>query len=583
MQSLGVIDVGGSDVAEKDVLAHALANVSQSELKTAYAVRRGSQFVNEYPRLNPDGKRSDGGPEDPNHLLGAFPLLYPYAQGGIEVQRPIQVSYAEHARWALQYRDRRFRKDLHFVFEVFGVLQKRQVCNSASLQIKRKDFLKNEKAIRSLKPDDLIKAASEESRRIPFTNTAVQSFRKHLTAVRAKVMGTDESRVSIRSKIWSLTAQIGPPSLWITINPSDVGDPIAQVLAGVDIDLDKFDRILGPDASARSSTIVGDPYAAAKFFHFIIDTVLRELFGIQAATNNRHIAKKTGIFGHMSSYIGAVEAQGRGTLHFHVVCWMKDAPSSIHMKELLKGDMFRRHVSTFIKANIRSDIRGADASNMRDLERQNAVSYSRPEDPREDGYLIRSRKAEEILARSVQVHSCSKSTCLQLIKGRLRCKRNAPFELSERDWIDEDGSWGSKRHYAFLNAWSPPIMQTVRANQDIKMITNGEDTKNIAWYISKYVAKKQTEYSNCSALLAKRIAFHNVQERYNPDTTKRNKRLLQRCANTLSREQVFSAPEASSYVMGWTDRKIAHHFVTMFTGELYTALKNAYPTLRYSR
>jgi hypothetical protein len=130
-------------------------------------------------------------------------------------------------------------------------------------------------------------------------------------------------------------------------------------------------------------------------------------------------------------------------------------------------------------------------------------------------------------------------------------------------------------------------MQTVRANQDVKMITNGEDTKNIAWYISNYVAKKQNEYSNCSALLAKRIAFHNVQEKYNADTTKRNKRLLQRCANTLSREQVFSAPgtapEASSYVMGWIDRKIAHHFVTMFTGELYTALKNAYPTLRYKR
>lgn len=134
-----------------------------------------------------------------------------------------------------------------------------------------------------------------------------------------------------------------------------------------------------------------------------------------------------------------------------------------------------------------------------------------------------------------------------------------------------------------MNSWVPALLQTVRANQDIKLITNGEDTKNIAWYITNYVAKKQRETSSCSALLAKRIAFHHVQERYNADISKRNKRLLQRSANTLSREQEFSAPEAISYVMGWSDRKISHHFVTMFTGELYMAIKNAYPIFRYKK
>ena len=32
----------------------------------------------------------------------------------------------------------------------------------------------------------------------------------------------------------------GPPSLWITINPSDTRDPIAQVFAGEKIDMDDF-------------------------------------------------------------------------------------------------------------------------------------------------------------------------------------------------------------------------------------------------------------------------------------------------------------------------------------------------------
>jgi hypothetical protein len=314
------------------------------------------------------------------------------------------------------------------------------VCNSAGLQIKRKDFIKNEQAIKSLQSADLMQAASEESRCLPFTNPAVESLRKHITSVRAKVMGTDESRVGIRSKIWSLTAQIGPPSLWITINPSDTGDPIAQVLAGADIDLDRFDQTLGPDASMRSSTVAADPYAAAKFFHFIIDMVIRELFGIKPYANNHHMHHTTGIFGDMAAYIGTVEAQGRGTLHFHVVCWLKGAPTSARMKELLQGERFRQRIAEFIKVNIRSDIAGADGHKLRTMERQKAVSYSRPEDPRKDNYAVRSWKKEELLARAVQVHSCTKAACLQLVKGRLKCKRNAPFDLSERNWIDEDGS-----------------------------------------------------------------------------------------------------------------------------------------------
>ena len=575
--------MGATDVAERDILANALANMSLSDLKSAYGVKRGGSFINEYPRLDKDGQRTDGGPHDPNHLMGSFPTLLPYAQGGIETNRPIPVSYADHVRRDLQYWDKRFRKDLHYVFQTFGVLQKRQVFSHACLQIKKKDFLRNEEAIGLLKPSDLLKAAGEESRRVPFSNPSVRSLRRHITSVRSEVMGTDESRVGIRSKVWSLTAAIGPPSLWITINPSDTGDPIAQVLAGVDIDLDRFSASLGPDASTRSNTIAADPYAASKYFHFIIDTVLTILFGVKADRNRSHVKCKPGIFGEMAAYIGTVEAQGRGTLHFHVICWMKGAPSADRIRELLTVDDFRGKIVKFIGSCIRSDIKGADGSEIRAMKREDSVSFSRPVNPQENEYSVRCQKAEEKLARAVQIHSCTREACLDVVKGRLVCKRNAPFPLSKTNWISEDGSWGSKIIYGYVNAWSPAILQTVRANQDIKLITNGAETKDLAWYITNYVAKKQRESSNLSILLAKRIAFHNKQERYTADITKRNRRLLQRCTNTLSREQVFSAPEVMSYLMGFGDRKISHHFESLYTGELFSALREAYPCLRHKK
>ncbi len=80
--------------------------------------------MSEYGRKSDDGLRTDGGPSNPNHLLGAFPVLFPFGIGGFETSRHVNVPYEVHARWALMYADRRFRKDLHFLFQVFGVVQK---------------------------------------------------------------------------------------------------------------------------------------------------------------------------------------------------------------------------------------------------------------------------------------------------------------------------------------------------------------------------------------------------------------------------------------------------------------------------
>ena len=190
---------------------------------------------------------------------------------------------------------------------------------------------------------------------------------------------------------------------------------------------------------------------------------------------------------------------------------------------------------------------------------------------------------ERKLVRAVQVHQCSMAACLVMKKNRLQCKRRAPFELSPRDWIDEDGSWGPKRTYAYINNWNPAILHCVRSNHDVKLISNGTETKDLAFYITNYVAKKQRESSNVSALFAKRIAFHKKQEKYTVDVTALNKRLLQRCANTLSREQEFSAPEVSSYLRGHGDRYLSDFPVTIYLDSVRAALKHTYPNLRQKK
>ena len=111
-------------------------------------------------------------------------------------------------------------------------------------------------------------------------------------------MGTDESRIRVRSQIWGMCIKKNPPSLWLTINPTDTQDPIAQVLCGQDIDLDRFDSL---DRWPSYAAIAADPYAASVFFHLVVNAVLECLLGIKGCKGSHPVKRETGIFGEGNS------------------------------------------------------------------------------------------------------------------------------------------------------------------------------------------------------------------------------------------------------------------------------------------
>ncbi|KIK25270.1 hypothetical protein PISMIDRAFT_9649 [Pisolithus microcarpus 441] len=149
-----------------------------------------------------------------------------------------------------------------------------------------------------------------------------------------------------------------PPSLWLTINPCDLHDPIAQVFAGEHIDLDNFNAQLGPSKERRAQNVAADPYASAKFLHYLIKVILETLFGISYPL--WHNAPSEGVFGRLTAYFGVVESQGRGTLHLHVLLWLANAPPMEEMERQLKKPEFRNHVRNFIEANIHAYVPGLE-------------------------------------------------------------------------------------------------------------------------------------------------------------------------------------------------------------------------------
>lgn len=126
-------------------------------------------------------------------------------------------------------------------------------------------------------------------------------------------------------------------------------------------------------------------------------------------------------------------------------------------------------------------------------------------------------------------------------------------------------------------------MRAIRRNHDIKLIINGAETNAITRYITNYATKKQQRSSNISALLAKRLAFHNRQEVNKSDFAALNRRLIQRCANALTRDREFSAPEIISYLTGWGDRDESHIYTSIYWDSMEGTLKVAFPEPRGTR
>ncbi|KAI4527077.1 hypothetical protein K523DRAFT_251835 [Schizophyllum commune Tattone D] len=182
-----------------------------------------------------------------------------------------------------------------------------------------------------------------------------------------------------------------------------------------------------------------------------------------------------------------------------------------------------------------------------------------------------------------QVHTCRLRRCLQVDRnGSLSCKRRAPFEVSAEDYVQESGRWSMKRLYAYLNAWNPDVTVLARCNNDIKMLTNGEQTKNITYYCTTYTGKKQQKTHSMSAIMAKAHAYHLASGDYLDDVLERQRLFLFRLVHSVNSEQELAAPMVISYLMGWGDVYASHKYTPIYLGTFIGMLRRAYPEFKRS-
>ncbi|CUA71576.1 Structural maintenance of chromosomes protein 4 [Rhizoctonia solani] len=431
LQYLGVMDNDMSKVPTHELLTWGLQNTwkTNEDSEFGYAVRWGAP-VNTFGQAPRGQPPLD--PERQNYWECAFPLLYPYGVGGIEADRPVKLSLIEHARWALRHHDRRFRYHGTFMFVVFGIYQRRQALSSAKIQMRRKDFDSIARILDTITHDDLEHAKKEEKQGRKPSNPAIRTLKENITATYKRVVGSGPARVQLRSQIWSTSMMLNPPTLWVTINPDDLHDPLAQIFAGEDIDMDAFVETAGPSSNTRSENIARDPFAAGEFFNYIITIIIEKLFGVVKTASR--VYSHIGILGRVKAYFGTVECQGRGTLHLHMLLWLHNAPPASQIQEMLRTSEFRSRVLAYIQSNVHSyHPLLSNPIALKSFPPNSEVAYSRPPHPSTplDVLLPKLRQLEATVVHTKQIHKCVIGVCkFQDKHGKLVCKRRAPWELT---------------------------------------------------------------------------------------------------------------------------------------------------------
>lgn len=102
LQVTGTIDTDLSKVTVSEMMAWGLANLWKEGKEGGYSVRHGRQPVSDFGRP----RRGEVVAEDrENFFEKAFPCLFPYGRGGPEADRPEDVRFGDHIRYALRYHD----------------------------------------------------------------------------------------------------------------------------------------------------------------------------------------------------------------------------------------------------------------------------------------------------------------------------------------------------------------------------------------------------------------------------------------------------------------------------------------------
>jgi hypothetical protein len=242
------------------------------------------------------------------------------------------------------------------------------------------------------------------------------------------------------------------------------------------------------------NTDIVKPSGGGEIFNVYLKAFLRVVLGYDETRLNT----EEGVLGVVKAHYGCVEAQGRGSLHCHMLIWIEGALNQNDIRDkVMKDEGWGKKLLEYLDDMI-TNVVPADP----------IPDVSTPWDERDPCTLrgvdlgledVQTRFALRMkdisrLAERVQRHRHS-HTCYKHYKaGEARTCR---FDLKEENFRaescinQETGLICLRCLDGLVNNFNMTILEAVRCNMDIQFIGSGESAKAMIYYITDYITKSQ--------------------------------------------------------------------------------------------
>lgn len=322
-----------------------------------------------------------------------------------------------------------------------------------------------------------------------------------------------------------------------------------------------------PDYWEQSLLIAKNPALGADFFDRYLKAFVKTVLGYSDKVFN----SEGGILGVVKVHYGCVEAQGRGSLHYHMLVWVEGAlnPDEIRKKVMEDGDWGQRLLQ-YLDDTISNTVPQDPLPDLRLPEDKFNPCSVRGTDLDEKNEQLRlglRRKDVGRLAERVQRHRHT-HICYKYYKpGELR---KCHFNLGEENFraesvLDkETGKVQLRCLDGLVNNFNMTALEAVRRNMDIQFIGSGASAKAMICYFTDYITKSQLKTHVAYAALQAAVKKCEQVNKIEDEPEIKSKRLLQECAYALVSHQEMSAQQVMSYLLGFEDHYTSHVFQNLY-------------------
>lgn len=398
-----------------------------------------------------------------------------------------------------------------------------------------------------------------------------------LQNVSRHVKGTTGYKQSRRHELRGLIWEFGTPTLFITINPADLYNPVFGMFGGIELR-----RWQNMSLHERAVFIATHPHVAAMAFHEMITAFLDVVV--------RPKRDRVGLFGNCIAHYGMVEAQGRGTLHVHMLLWIKGSPNPQALRDRMQGDeTYKLEIVCWLEDTIRCELPGQTRV-VHDSEVVRPALAPGELDPRlmdvpqvettpDAEFLILFRKVVTALVNSCNWHQHTDTCWKHLRSGQPRddahCRMRIDGTTRPCTEIDPESlSVLLRRLHPRINNYNETLIFLLQCNMDIKYISSGPAAKALVFYITDYITK--SSLSVHTGLDAIKYAL-NCTAQCNSDLVSdgsSEKSLFVKSVNALMARQEMSHQQVMSYLVGGGDHYKSHAFVSVSWDRLENSVRH---------